>query len=181
MVQVDDLRIAQVFIPIQVGTWCVRCPGPGIAEPDGGEQVEFGEIRSAVVSGNPDQDVFVCGFGIFDKHVEVPVVVKCSGVHQLIFPFVFAALPVFFDQLRIGKGLLGIFIQKLHVGMRGRGVKVKVIFFDVFPMITFVAGQSKQALFQNRIFPVPESQREANVLVTVADAADAIFSPPIGS
>ena len=140
MIQMDGLRIAKVFIPIESGTWSMRRPGPGVAKPDGRQDMKFRKIRPPVMGGNPDQDVLVRRFGIFEKHVEIPVVIKHTRVHQLIFPIVFAPLPVFFDQLGIGKGVLGIFIQKLHVGMRRCGVQVKVILFDVFPVIAFVPG-----------------------------------------
>lgn len=48
-------------------------------------------------------------------------------------------------------------------------------------MIAFVAGEAKEAFLQDRVTAVPEREREADVLVTVADAAKPIFIPAVGA
>src|SRR5207249_1610820 len=67
----------------------------------------------------------------------------------------------------------------LHVGMRRGAIKVKVLFLDVFPVVAFIAGQAEQPLLEDRIPAVPESNREAYALVTVADSRDPVLVPPI--
>src|SRR5262249_2695959 len=46
-------------------------------------------------------------------------------------------------------------------------------------VIAFVTGQSEQPFLENRIAAVPQSDREANCLMTVADARYSILSPAI--
>ena len=89
------------------------------------------------------------------------------------------ALAVFLDQLVVRKCRLRIFVEILQVGTGRRRVEVEVILLYVFAVIAFVVRQAEEALFQNRIFSVPERQREADVLVPVADPADAVFAPAI--
>src|SRR4029077_14817895 len=58
-------------------------------------------------------------------------------------------------------------------------IKVEVILFYVFAVIALIPCEAEQTLFENRIAPIPKSQCEANSLVSVADAADPVFSPAI--
>ena len=48
-------------------------------------------------------------------------------------------------------------------------------------MVSLAVGQPEQALFEDRVLPVPERQGEAEMLRLVADAPEAVFSPAIGS
>src|SRR5262245_25435405 len=55
-------------------------PRPAVAKPKLWQQVQGREIRSAVVRGNAHQDVGRRGLGIFDKYIEVAVVVEDARV-----------------------------------------------------------------------------------------------------
>jgi len=46
-------------------------------------------------------------------------------------------------------------------------------------VISLVAGQPEQPLFENRIAAVPERQRETQPLVVVGDSRDSILAPAI--
>jgi len=94
---------------------------------------------------------------------------------------VLAAAPVLLNQVRIGKRCLWVFVQVLHVGMRGRAVEIEVVLFDILAVIPFASRQPKQALFQDRIMFIPESDGEAEVLVAVANSSNAIFIPAVGA
>ena len=130
-------------------------------------------IRTRMSSGD--------ALGIFHRHIEVAVVSEHAGVHQLEFRAVLVAPAVLFHQLRVGKCGLRVLVQVLHVGVRGRAVQVVVALLDVLAMIALVAGQAEEAFFQDRIAAVPQRDGEADVLVAVADARDAIFIPAIGA
>jgi hypothetical protein len=107
------------------------------------------------VDGDPDQDVFMCDLGIFDKHIKVAVLIEYAGVHQFVFPCRFVPATVFFHQAIIGKSPLRVFVEKFHVGMGGGGIQIKIIFLDVFGMVALDAGQSEKAFLENRILSVP--------------------------
>src|SRR6266508_549445 len=65
--------------------------------------------------------------------------------------------------------------------MRWRRIEVVIVFLDVFAVVAFVAGETEKALLENGVFAIPKGQREADVLMPVADAADAVFAPAIGA
>src|SRR4030095_699463 len=53
--------------------------------------------------------------------------------------------------------------------------------FHILAVIALAIGQAEQAFLQDRILAVPECNREAQALLCVAEAADAVFAPPIGA
>src|ERR1700736_1681019 len=62
----------------------------------------------------------------------------------------------------------------------GRGaVKVVIVLFHILAMIALRAGQPKEPLLENRVSLVPQSEREAEQILLVADAQQAIFAPTI--
>src|SRR5439155_25851258 len=69
----------------------------------------------------------------------------------------------------------------LHVGVRGSAVEVEITLLDILAVVTLVARQPEDPLLQDRVAAVPHGDRKANVLVTVADAGDAVLIPAIGS
>src|SRR5262245_43141781 len=98
-----------------------------------------------------DQDVFLGSFSVLHKDIEIAIFSKNSSVKEFKLERATAAVTVFLNQLAVGKFGLGIFVQELHVGVRRRGVEIEVIFFDVLSMVPLIAGQTKEALFKNRI------------------------------
>jgi hypothetical protein len=64
--------------------------------------------------------------------------------------------------------------------VRRRGVEVEVVLFDVLAVVPFTACEAKESLLENGVVAVPESQSEADGLMTVADTADTILAPAIG-
>ena len=85
------------------------------------------------------------------------------------------------SELVVGISGLRIFVQKFQIRAGGRGVEVVVILFDVFAVIPFPVGEAEKPLFEDRIFFVPQRERETDVLMAVAEAADAVFAPAIGA
>ena len=65
--------------------------------------------------------------------------------------------------------------------MSRRRVEIEVTLLDVLAVITLVPRQTEKAFFQNRVAFVPESHREANQLMAIADTSQSIFVPPINA
>ena len=65
--------------------------------------------------------------------------------------------------------------------MRRRAVEVEVVFLDVLAVIALAVGQAEQALLEDRVLAVPEGQREAEPLLVVGDAGQAVFAPAVGA
>src|SRR5262249_37642731 len=52
---------------------------------------------------------------------------------------------------------------------------------DVLAVIAFAVGQPEQAFLQDGVLAVPEGQREAEPLLVVGNAGQAVFAPAIGA
>ena len=112
--------------------------------------------------------------------VEVAVLVEDAGVEQLELGPLSAAAPVLLDQPPVGELGLRVLVEELHVGVRRRVVEVEVVLLDVLAVVALVGRQAEEPLLEDRIAAVPEGGGEAQELVAVADAGDAVLAPAIG-
>ena len=156
-------------------------PRPLVAEPERRQHVNLGRLRTAIVDCDLDQDVVGRLLGVLDEDVEIAILVEDARVEQLVFKFLPAAGTAGIDKVGVGKRRLRILVQIFHVRMGRRAVEVEVILLDVFAVVAFAVRQTEQAFFENWIFAVPEGQREAEPLLVVGDAGQAVFAPAIGA
>jgi hypothetical protein len=63
--------------------------------------VQQGSIGTAIDRVDADQDIVGTGFRVFDKNIEVTVIVKDACVDQLKFRVMLAATAIFLDQLAV--------------------------------------------------------------------------------
>ena len=124
-------------------------------------------FRSAIMNRDPHEHVFRPGFGVFDKDIEIAVIIEDARIEQFKFRLVLAAPPIFLHQLRIGKFPLRIFVEHFQVRMRRRGVEVIIEFLYVLAVIAFGIRETEQPLLQNRVLPVPQRQRQAKTAFAV--------------
>ena len=156
-------------------------PGPLIAEPERRQDVQLGRLGAAVVDGDLDQDVFGRLLGVFDEHVEVAILVEHAGVEQFVLELVAAAAAAGLDEVGVGEGRLRILVEVLHVRMGRRAVEVEVVFLDILAVIALAVGQAEQAFLEDRVLAVPQGEREAEPLLVVGDAGQAVLAPAIGA
>src|SRR5262249_50226163 len=128
-----------------------------------------------------DEDVLVGFLGILHEHVKVTILIEDARVQQLILELMAAPATTGLDQVPIREGRLGILVKVLHVRMRRLAVQVEVILLDILPVIAFAVGQPEQAFLEDRIFPIPQGEREAESLLVVANARQTILTPAIGA
>src|SRR5262245_4598377 len=62
-----------------------RMPGPFIAEPKHGQNMELGGYRTAVVNADLNQDIVRRCLRKFNEHIEVTISVKHAGVDEFVF------------------------------------------------------------------------------------------------
>src|SRR5207249_1535182 len=105
--------------------------------------------------------------------------IKNTRVEQLKRALVFPAPRIFLDELLIRKLRLRVFVERLRVGMRRRGVEVEILLFHILAVISLRIAQTKKALFQNRVATIPKRQRKTKSALAVAPAEQAIFAPAI--
>ena len=60
-------------------------------------------------------------------------------------------------------------------------VEVEVVFLHVLAVIALAVGQTKQALFQNRVPAVPQGDRETQLLFVIGDTRQTVLSPAVGT
>jgi hypothetical protein len=135
--------------------------------------------RTPVDCRNFYQDVVRPRFGVLDEDVEVAVVVEYARVEQFVLGILPGAAPVFRHQVVVGKRALRILVQVLHVRVAGHVVEVEVILLPVLAVIPLRAGQAEHALLDDRVLPIPERKRKAELLVVVADSGNAVLAPPV--
>jgi hypothetical protein len=138
-----------------------------------------GRLRTTIAHFDAYADVFRARLGILNKDVKIALGIEDARVEQFILHLLIPQLPTLLNELLIGIGLVGIFIQILHVGMRWRRVEVEIIFLHIFAVIGLRWDQAKQPLFQNRIFAVPQRQGKRQDLVAVTDTGKPILTPTV--
>lgn len=156
-------------------------PGPGIAEPEGRQQVEAGRVRPPIADGDAHQQVIRGGLGVFHEDVVIAVVPEYARVEQFVFPLGPGAAPVGRDQNLVGEGRLGILVEMLQVGMSGRAVAVEIVFLDVFPVIALLVGQTEEPLLDDGVPAVPQGQGETQPLARVAYAGQPVLAVAVGA
>jgi hypothetical protein len=65
--------------------------------------------------------------------------------------------------------------------MRRRRVEVVIKLLDIFTVVTFRSGKTKEPFFQDRIATIPESKGKAEALVVVTNAKQPVFTPAVGA
>ncbi len=156
-------------------------PYPRVTVPQRGQKVEGSRVRASIADGNLDEDVVGTGLAVLCKHIPIPPLVEDTCIVKFELRLVDAALTILLDQPGIGVLGLRVFIECLHVGVSGGGIQVVVVLFDIFTMVTLGAGQSKESLLEDRVFPVPETEREAEAALAVADTQETVLPPAVGT
>ena len=158
-----------------------RLPRPGIAKPELRQKVEHGRFRAAIVDRHPEQGVVGRGLGIFHEDVEIAIRVEDAGVEKLEFRLISAATAILGAQPRVGKLLLRILVQHLHVGMRRRGVEIVVQLLDVFAVVAFRLARPKSRSLRMGSWPFQNARRQAEPALIVGPAGDSVFAPAVGA
>ncbi len=156
-------------------------PAPCVAEPEGGQYVQWSGLGSPVDGGHLHQDVAFGRLGVLHEHVPVALLREHSGVEQFVLVVASAACPVHRRQLLVGEGGLRILVQEFQVAVSGRGVEVEVVLLHVLAVVPLGAGEAEETLLENGVVAVPQGQGEAQVLAPVADAGQPVLVPAVGA
>src|SRR5262245_32538277 len=60
-----------------------------------------------------------------------------------------------------------------------RAVEVEVVLLDVLAMVAFAVGEAEEPLLEDLVLPVPQREGEAQVLLVIGNAGDAVLAPAI--
>src|SRR6266566_3220174 len=159
----------------------VISPYPGVAEPKRRQQMKRSCLWPTIADSNTYHDVkWVC-FSIFKSNVEVAAFREDARVDQFIFRFLTTAIVIRFDKIFIGKGVLRVFVQSLHIRMSWGIVEKEIIFFDILPMVAFRIRQAEEPFLQNWIGLVPQGKSKTHESLIVTNTQQAILAPTIGA
>src|SRR5277367_3811150 len=136
-------------------------------------------LGTSITDADFDQQVVGRRLRVFNKNIEVAVVVEDAGVQQLVFLFVARALAVGLDEVVVWIGAMRVLVEVLHVRVGGSAIEVKVVLLYVLAMITFAVGQAEKPLLEDRIFAVPQRDREAQHAVNVANPGQTVLAPTV--
>ncbi len=178
---VNRLRTRPPLRLAQLGPRGIRIRPPGIAEPDGGQDVQRRRIGTAIGRADPDDDVAGCDLGVLDLDVEVLVAGEDARIEQFVLELVPGALAVGLHQIVVRIGTLRIFVEPLHVGVRRRGVEIEVVLLHVLPVIPLGIGEAEETFLENRIAAVPERDRKTHPLVVVGNTGKPVLAPVVGA
>merc|ERR1711939_582574 len=107
----------------------------------------------------------------------VPVVVKDPGINNLVLSSFLASLSVFLDQIFVGKFLLGVFVEELHIRVCRSVINVEMRLLDALAMIPLRIRKAKKTFLQEVIFLVPEGKSNILQAMGIGDTSNAILSP----
>src|SRR5260370_26498845 len=138
-------------------------------------------LGSAVVRSHEHEDVFRRGFRIFHEDVEVAVIGENAGVQQFEFELRPVAAAVFLEQSRVRKFRLRIFVEHFQVGMGRGSVQIVINLLHVLAVIALGIGEAEEALLEERVFAIPQRQRQAELLMVIAEAGQAILAPTVSA
>jgi hypothetical protein len=143
--------------------------------------MKSGRIRATIVSGDADGNGIrvVIVLGIFHENIPVTVLFEGVSVQYLVLVNVSTTIGALSNELLVRIWPLWILVKILHVRMRRRGIKIVIQLLDILSVIALMTSDTKEPLLQNGVYSIPKSQRKAQVLMIVADAGQAIFTPAI--
>ena len=154
-------------------------PRPGVAEPRGRQDVQGFGVRAGVLHRHVHQHVAGAVLGVADLDDPVPVTVERAGVEQLVLGLEPVAGGVRGDQVVIGEGPLGVVIAPPVPGVAGHRVEVPPVFLDVLAVVALRPGQPEEPLLEDGVAPIPQSEPQAQPLLDVAEAGQAVLTPPV--
>ena len=109
-----------------LSAFVLECPAPrpGITEPELGQNVQHGAVRTAVGYGDPNENVVRRVLRVFRSDVEITILCENAGVDEFELGLELAAPTIFLHQPFVWVGGLRVFVEAFEVGT-GRG-RIKV-------------------------------------------------------
>lgn len=165
----------------QGGRAIVAAPGPRVAEPRLGYDVDRCCVRPMVGDRDLHQHIGRTRLCIGDGHVEKPVVGEDPGVGELVLRVELATRSVAGQQIRIGEGGLRVAVEPGRERVRRRRIGRPPDLFDVFAVVALGVGQPEVALLEPVVVAVPQRDTEVEESEAVTEPRHTVLAPSIGA
>ena len=164
----------------ELGCRGAEIPRPRVAEPERRQQVQRVRLGPGVGDVDRHQQIGRVGLRVVDLDDPVPVVVERTRVEQLVLGVVLPASAVLGPEILVGERGLRVVVAPAVPGVAGDGVEVPPVVLDVLTVVGLGPGQPERPLLEDRIAPVPQCQAQAQPLLAVAEAGQAVLAPAVG-
>src|SRR5215510_1796249 len=114
--------VDHAFGPVHHRFRFVPVPRPCVSEPERWKQMESSSFGTSIVYSYANQNVVRSSLRIFEKHVEVSIVVEDPCVEQLVFELMTRTPRIRFHNIAVRVLPLRILVEVLHVIVRGSRV-----------------------------------------------------------
>jgi hypothetical protein len=143
--------------------------------------VQRGRLGARIARGDAHHHVLGRCLRVLDGDLPVAVLIEDARVEELELRLGAVPPRVLLDETLVREHRLRVVVAPLHPRVRRRGVEVPPVLLDVLPVIALRVGEAEAALLENRVDAVPEGDGEAEPLLDVTDAGEAVLVPPVGS
>ena len=153
----------------QLGPCRGVAPRPGVTEPQVRQHMQRGRCRASVNGRDPAEEGR-SGFGILNEYVEVAALLEDlpQRIDQLELARGAIPPPVLLDQKGVGVRDLRVLVEHPHVGVGRCAIEVEIVLFNILAVIALWARQAEESLLEDGVVPIPERERQAEVLEAVA-------------
>ncbi len=158
----------------------VDVPGPGVAVPRGREHVDRLGVRPRIRHADRHDQVVRVALRVVDLDDPVAVVVEDAGVEQLVLGVELAATAVLGLEVRVRERPLRVVVAPPVPRVARERVEIPPVLLGVLAVVALVAREAVDALLEDRVAPVPERERQAQTLLDVREAGEAVLAPAVG-
>ncbi len=161
--------------------WPVRVvvPAPRVAVPDVRQHMYGRRVRPSVRDGDPEKDVLGRRLRPLDRDVEVARVLEDAGIDDLELGLEPAARRIAAQELLVRVRALRVLVEHSLVRTRWQRILEPVELLHVLAMVALGVREAEEPFLQDRVGTIPQCHRQAEHLLAVAEAADAVLSPPV--
>src|SRR4051794_39334384 len=103
---VERNRRRRAFHSLKRWLRMIAPPRPGISEPDRWQEIKLRGFRPTIRYGDLDTDIVRFALGVFNEHIEIPVIVEDPSIEKFKLRLRLIPLFILCDKLRIRECLL---------------------------------------------------------------------------